>query len=124
MRQDGVEVGLPLMVGSPAPRDAGDRPGLLRLFGFDLHVIRCDLSHFSLARTQTEMIWARAIQRAGGTLGILLGGFIASSFDWHWVFLLNIPFGVLVYALCVRLIPVAPAEHRTTGRLDLTGPRV
>jgi len=31
MRQDGVEVGLPLMVGSPAPRDAGDRPGLLRL---------------------------------------------------------------------------------------------
>jgi len=35
MRQDGVEVGLPLMVGSPAPRDAGDRPGG---FGVGIHL--------------------------------------------------------------------------------------
>ena len=28
---------------------------------------------------------------------------------------------MLVYALCLRLIPIAPAEHRTAARLDLTG---
>jgi len=25
--------------------------------------------------------------------------------DWHWVFLVNIPFGMVVYALCLRLLP-------------------
>jgi EmrB/QacA subfamily drug resistance transporter len=125
---------------------------LLGIVAFTVASLAC-----GLARTQTEMIWARAVQgaggavvdavslsiitnmfietgerakamgiygfiaSAGGTLGVLLGGFITSSFDWHWVFLLNIPFGVLVYALCLRLLPITPAEHRTTGRLDLGG---
>jgi len=125
---------------------------LLGIVAFTLASLAC-----GLARTQTEMIWARAVQGVGGAvvdavslsiitnmfietgerakamgiygfiawagsaLGVLLGGFITSSFDWHWVFLLNIPFGVLVYVLCLRLIPIAPAGHRTAGRLDLTG---
>jgi len=125
---------------------------LLGIVAFTVASLAC-----GLAGTQMEMIWARAVQgaggaivnavslsiitnmfietgerakamgiygfiaSAGGTLGILVGGFITSSFDWHWVFLLNIPFGVLVYALCLRLIPITPAGHRTTGRLDLTG---
>jgi EmrB/QacA subfamily drug resistance transporter len=135
----------------------GDLYGARRVFLLGIVAFTVASLACGLARTQTEMIWARAVQgaggavvdavslslitnmfietgerakamgiygfiaSAGGTLGVLLGGFITSSFDWHWVFLLNIPFGVLVYALCVRLIPITRTEHLTAGRLDLGG---
>ena len=32
---------------------------------------------------------------AGPTIGPTLGGWLTDNFDWHWVFLINIPVGVL-----------------------------
>ncbi|MBS0417506.1 MAG: MFS transporter [Proteobacteria bacterium] len=61
------------------------------------------------------------IASAGGTLGVLLGGFITSFLNWHWVFLVNIPYGALVFGLCVRLLPQALADRQTPGRLDFGG---
>jgi EmrB/QacA subfamily drug resistance transporter len=58
---------------------------------------------------------------AGGSIGVLLGGVITSSFNWHWVFLINLPLGVLVYLLCSWLVPAARAEGSGAGRLDLSG---
>jgi MFS family permease len=43
----------------------------------------------------------------GGSLGVLLGGLLTSKLSWHWIFLVNIPIGVAVYALCLRLLPAA-----------------
>src|SRR6187200_2652887 len=37
---------------------------------------------------------------AGGSIGVLLGGLLTSALDWHWIFLVNLPLGVAVYALC------------------------
>ena len=37
------------------------------------------------------------IASAGSTLGVLLGGFITAFLHWHWVFLVNIPYGALVF---------------------------
>ncbi|MFY3308470.1 MFS transporter [Achromobacter ruhlandii] len=56
----------------------------------------------------------------GGSLGVLLGGLLTSTLSWHWIFLVNIPIGVAVYALCLRLLPAArgPAGG---GRLDVAG---
>lgn len=41
----------------------------------------------------------------GGSVGVLLGGVLTSALSWHWIFLVNIPVGVIVYLLSLRLIP-------------------
>jgi len=32
----------------------------------------------------------------GGSIGVLLGGSLTSAFNWHWIFLVNLPIGVAV----------------------------
>ena len=56
----------------------------------------------------------------GGSIGVLLGGVLTSTFNWHWIFLVNLPIGVLVYALCVALLPKG-ASQGLGGRLDVAG---
>jgi EmrB/QacA subfamily drug resistance transporter len=56
----------------------------------------------------------------GGSIGVLLGGLLTSAFSWHWIFLVNLPIGVAVYALCLRLLPAAPG-HAEGERLDVAG---
>jgi EmrB/QacA subfamily drug resistance transporter len=57
---------------------------------------------------------------AGGSLGVLAGGLLTSAFNWHWVFLVNLPIGIAVYVACRSLIADTPAQ---TGRerLDVAG---
>ena len=56
---------------------------------------------------------------AGGSIGVLLGGLLTSQLDWHWVFLVNLPVGVAVFALTMRLLH---AGRGVTGqRLDVAG---
>jgi EmrB/QacA subfamily drug resistance transporter len=56
----------------------------------------------------------------GGSIGVLLGGLLTGSFDWHWVFLVNVPIGIAVYAASLKLLPDA---HGTASEapLDLGG---
>ncbi|MGB3819276.1 MFS transporter, partial [Achromobacter pulmonis] len=56
----------------------------------------------------------------GGSLGVLLGGLLTSTLSWHWIFLVNIPIGAVVYALCLRLLPAARGAEGG-GRLDVAG---
>lgn len=56
----------------------------------------------------------------GGSLGVLLGGLLTSTLSWHWIFLVNIPIGVAVYALCLRLLPAARGTAGG-GKLDVAG---
>jgi EmrB/QacA subfamily drug resistance transporter len=56
----------------------------------------------------------------GGSIGVLAGGVLTSALNWHWVFLVNLPIGVLVYALCRVLLPDSRAEA-TRRRLDIGG---
>lgn len=56
----------------------------------------------------------------GGSIGLLLGGTLTSALSWHWIFLVNLPIGIGVYALCVALLPrVRPAA--SGERLDVWG---
>jgi len=60
------------------------------------------------------------VAAGGGTIGVLLGGILTDAINWHWIFLVNLPIGVLVYALSLRLLP--PAHVGASGRrLDLAG---
>jgi EmrB/QacA subfamily drug resistance transporter len=60
------------------------------------------------------------VAAGGGSIGVLLGGVLTDLLDWHWIFLVNLPIGVLVYALSLRLLPAARASAGG-GRLDLAG---
>src|SRR5207237_5431337 len=60
------------------------------------------------------------VASGGGTIGVLLGGVLTDSLNWHWIFLVNVPVGVAVYALSLRLLPVARGQA-AQGRLDVAG---
>jgi EmrB/QacA subfamily drug resistance transporter len=60
------------------------------------------------------------VASGGGTIGVILGGVLTDALDWHWIFLVNVPIGALVCALCVRLLPPAPGTA-ASGRLDVAG---
>jgi EmrB/QacA subfamily drug resistance transporter len=59
------------------------------------------------------------VASGGGTLGVLLGGVLTDSLSWHWIFLVNVPIGIVVCALCLRLIPAGVGAGG--GRLDVPG---
>jgi EmrB/QacA subfamily drug resistance transporter len=56
----------------------------------------------------------------GGSVGVLLGGLLTSTLDWHWIFLVNIPIGAVVFAWCLRLLP-GGSGHAAGGKLDIAG---
>jgi MFS family permease len=60
------------------------------------------------------------VMAAGGSVGVLLSGVITGLLDWRWVFLINIPIGVAVVALSMRLLPKARSEA-ADRRLDIAG---
>ena len=56
----------------------------------------------------------------GGSIGVLLGGLLTSAFSWHWIFLVNLPIGIAVFMLCMRLLP---NDHvlKNSGNHDVAG---
>ncbi|MBU6421594.1 MAG: MFS transporter [Gammaproteobacteria bacterium] len=56
----------------------------------------------------------------GGSVGVLLGGLLTSALSWHWVFLVNVPIGVLVAGLTLRLLP-ATRNQEAQRHLDAGG---
>jgi MFS family permease len=58
------------------------------------------------------------VAAGGGSIGVLLGGVLTDALDWHWIFLVNLPIGVLVVALSLRLLPMTA---RGDARLDVPG---
>jgi EmrB/QacA subfamily drug resistance transporter len=59
------------------------------------------------------------VMAGGGSIGVLLGGLITGAFNWHWIFLINIPVGIIVYILSILLITAD--SGRASGRLDIAG---
>src|SRR5207247_4199713 len=59
------------------------------------------------------------VAAGGGSIGVLLGGVLTDVLNWHWIFLVNFPIGVLVSVLSLRLLP--SAEGRGEGGLDIGG---
>ena len=60
------------------------------------------------------------VMAGGGSLGVLLGGILTDALNWHWIFLVNVPIGVAVVILTLKLLPAAPGSV-TGGRLDIAG---
>ncbi|HEU6444259.1 MAG TPA: DHA2 family efflux MFS transporter permease subunit [Gaiellaceae bacterium] len=60
------------------------------------------------------------VAAGGGSIGVLLGGILTDVLDWHWIFLVNLPIGIAVFALTLVLIPAARGET-AAGRVDVAG---
>jgi EmrB/QacA subfamily drug resistance transporter len=44
------------------------------------------------------------VASAGGSVGLLAGGVLTQSINWHWIFFINIPIGIVTAVLALRLI--------------------
>ncbi|RMQ39976.1 Drug resistance mfs transporter [Pseudomonas cichorii] len=55
----------------------------------------------------------------GGSIGVLLGGILTDLYEWYAIFLINLPIGILVLVLTLRLLPAAQVSR--TGTLDMAG---
>ena len=51
-------------------------------------------------------------------IGPLVGGAVTEGLDWHWIFWVNVPIGVAVSLLALRLLP---ETYGAPARLDLPG---
>jgi EmrB/QacA subfamily drug resistance transporter len=60
------------------------------------------------------------VMAGGGSLGVLLGGILTDALNWHWIFLVNVPIGVAVVILTLKLLPAASGSA-AGGRLDIAG---
>ena len=56
----------------------------------------------------------------GGSIGVLLGGLLTDTLDWHWIFLVNLPIGAIVFALSMWLLPAGHREG-ANRHLDVAG---
>jgi EmrB/QacA subfamily drug resistance transporter len=70
-------------------------------------------------------IWG-AIASAGIALGVIFGGVLTTLLSWHWVFLVNVPVGVVAGLVAPVVIPaLPPARARRSldpfGALSLVG---
>lgn len=59
----------------------------------------------------------------GITVGTPLGGVITGLSSWHWIFLINIPVGIIAILLCRKTIPEESRQSLTTGErgFDIAG---
>jgi EmrB/QacA subfamily drug resistance transporter len=65
------------------------------------------------------MAWVTVPALVGPVIGPPLGGFITTYFSWHWIFLINLPIGLLGIFLALRFID--PIKSENLERFDLYG---
>ncbi|CAM3104183.1 MFS transporter [Saccharomonospora xinjiangensis] len=58
-------------------------------------------------RNKALGIWS-ALGGGGAAVGVLVGGLLAAGPGWPWVFYVNVPIGVIVFAGLIRLLPSLP----------------
>jgi EmrB/QacA subfamily drug resistance transporter len=62
----------------------------------------------ALDREKALAVWS-AISATGGAVGLLLGGVLTSALSWRWIFLVNVPVGLLVMLATIRIVPESHA---------------
>jgi EmrB/QacA subfamily drug resistance transporter len=65
------------------------------------------------------MSWLTIPALVGPLVGPPVGGFITTYFSWHWIFLINVPIGIIGIVLATRYLPETPSAE--TPPLDYTG---
>src|SRR5829696_3428453 len=60
------------------------------------------------------------VASAGGSIGLLAGGVLTETINWHWIFFINVPIGIATALLARRLVEARPGigcrSPRRAGR--------
>ena len=71
---------------------------------------------FPKPREQARAIGVYGFVSAGGSsIGLVLGGALTAGMNWHWIFLINLPIGVLTVLLSLRYVPSPPGIGLARG---------
>src|ERR1700689_3519555 len=68
-------------------------------------------------RGQAFAVYGMAVVVAPA-IGPTLGGWITDNFNWHWIFFINLPVGLLSLYLSNRMVEDPPEVHARTKRRD------
>src|SRR5882757_9316084 len=60
------------------------------------------------------------VSAGGGSIGLLAGGVLTQSLDWHWIFFVNVPIGIFAFVLGSALI-VENEGIGLSGGVDVVG---
>jgi EmrB/QacA subfamily drug resistance transporter len=60
------------------------------------------------------------VASAGGSIGLLAGGVLTEAINWHWIFFVNVPVGLVTALLAVKLVEDRPGIGVGAGA-DLPG---
>jgi EmrB/QacA subfamily drug resistance transporter len=55
------------------------------------------------------------VASAGGAVGLLAGGALTQSINWHWIFFVNLPIGAATITAATRLLPADPRPQGRAG---------
>src|SRR6201993_2603179 len=62
---------------------------------------------FPEPREQARAIGVYAfVASAGGSIGLLVGGVLTQALDWHWIFFVNVPIGIVTAVAARRVLQV------------------
>ncbi len=67
----------------------------------------------------SAMAWVTTPALIGPVIGPPVGGFITTYASWHWIFLINVPIGLVGIVLATRYIEDVRAENH--ARFDIVG---
>jgi EmrB/QacA subfamily drug resistance transporter len=71
-------------------------------------------------RAKALSVWG-FVGSGGGTVGVILGGLLTQALNWHWIFLVNVPVGVIAILLARPLLPRTPGIGFARGGVDVAG---
>jgi EmrB/QacA subfamily drug resistance transporter len=64
-------------------------------------------------------VWGSVVA-LGAVLGPLLGGFIVTNYPWEWIFLINVPVGIVAILSTLAIVPES-RDPLASGKLDWGG---
>lgn len=73
---------------------------------------------FPVARRGSAMALWGATAGVATLVGPILGGVLVDAAGWEWIFFINVPIGVIAFALAARLVPDLPT---TAHHFDIPG---
>lgn len=108
----GLAWNLPVLVAARALQGAGA--------ALQLSAALATLSHAfqGAARARAFSFWG-AVVGIGIAAGPVIGGLVTQAFGWQWAFYVNLPIGIALIALIVKVIDSSRDPHAT--RLDMPG---
>jgi DHA2 family multidrug resistance protein len=82
------------------------------------------LDHFPPEKRQQAFSLTAVAIIIAPVVGPVLGGWLTDTYSWHWIFLINIPIGILTFFGVLQYVEDSPAierEKRTAPRFDYLG---